>query len=135
MSPPRRDRPFLLHTDWSKQGIAAILSQRDDDGHERFRHYLFGADFTVVTDHHGLQWMMTTQNLAGRVGRWAMVLMEYSGHMSVLYRKGKVHQNVDALSRARFLSADGYRGCVLPAATPTSELRGSLGAFYDAWFG
>ncbi|GAB5504835.1 MAG: hypothetical protein Pyrs2KO_34900 [Pyruvatibacter sp.] len=39
MSPPRRDRPFLLHTDWSKQGIAAILSQRDDDGHERVISY------------------------------------------------------------------------------------------------
>jgi hypothetical protein len=31
---PDRNRPYLLHTDWSAKGMSAVLGQLDDDGNE-----------------------------------------------------------------------------------------------------
>ena len=62
-----------------------------------FQRYLLGPDFTLVTDHQPLKWLMTTDNLEGTHARWACVLQDFS--FTIVHRAGDKHQNADALSR------------------------------------
>ncbi|CAI7885100.1 unnamed protein product [Closterium sp. NIES-53] len=53
------------------EGLAEVWAV----GH--FRVYLQGREFTLVTDHQPLTWLMTTPGLTGRNAWWAMKLQEY----------------------------------------------------------
>ena len=125
---PDTTKPFVLYTDASTYAIGAILSQVYDDGDrvvsylsrslnsaeqnytttereclaivwsiKTFRPYLHGQDFTIITDHHSLVWLMTYKDASPRLLRWSITLQEYK--FKVVYRPGKNHANVDALSR------------------------------------
>ncbi len=39
-----------------------------------FRCYLFGTQFTLVTDHQPLKWLMGSDKLTGKLARWALIL-------------------------------------------------------------
>ncbi|CAI7733968.1 unnamed protein product [Closterium sp. NIES-54] len=125
---PAADQPFILYTDWSSQGMGAILCQ-EVEGVEKvvayasrscnpaeaqyssyigeglaavwavghFRVYLQGREFTLVTDHQPLTWLMTTPGLTSRNARWAVKLQEYD--FKIRHRPGKTLQHVDDLSR------------------------------------
>jgi hypothetical protein len=66
-------------------------------GVKQFHTYLYGIKFVVVTDHIALSWLNHTPPQNGRLARWAMYLQEYQ--FDVVYRKGTLHSNVDAISR------------------------------------
>ena len=63
----------------------------------KYREYLEGYHFTVVTDHSSLKWMYRQKNPVGRVARWAMELAQYD--FDIQHRKGSLHHVPDALSR------------------------------------
>lgn len=64
---------------------------------QKYRGYLEGYRFTVVTDHSSLMWLNNLKNPTGRLARWALFLLEYD--YRIIYRKGSSHLVPDALSR------------------------------------
>ena len=126
---PDPSKPFILSTDASDTGIGAILKHLDDCGRERviayasrtlnrpetnycttekeclavvfgvqyFRHFLYGSPFTVVTDHCALCYLLTLRSPSGRLARWSLTLQDFD--FTVVYKSGKKHTDVDALSR------------------------------------
>lgn len=67
---------------------------------ERFHIYLYGLNFTVVTDCHALVFTADKANINPRIARWIMKLQNYK--FKVLHRDGKKMTHVDALSRVIF---------------------------------
>ena len=63
-----------------------------------FHHYISGTNFTIVTDHRPLEYIMSKKEPTGRLARWALLLQSYD--MTITYRPGKNNQNADCLSRA-----------------------------------
>ncbi|KAG1083060.1 hypothetical protein G6F61_012672 [Rhizopus arrhizus] len=68
-------------------------------GIRKFAHYLTGTKFTVVTDHHALQFLQSTRSsdLRGHLARWALSLQQHD--FTIVYRPGSQNTGPDALSR------------------------------------
>lgn len=65
---------------------------------EKFRCYVEGQHFTVITDHASLRWLNNLKDPVGRLARWAIKLQQFD--MEVVHRKGSLNIVPDALSRA-----------------------------------
>lgn len=65
---------------------------------ERFRYYLLGKHFKVVTDCRALQLSHTSQTLIPRIARWWLKIMAYD--FTMVHRAGNKMAHVDCLSRA-----------------------------------
>lgn len=79
-----------------KEGLAVIFGIR------RFHKYLYGRNFTIVTDHKPLISLFSEtkpvpQMVSPRVQRWAVWLRAYE--YRIVYKPGKQNANADALSR------------------------------------
>lgn len=64
---------------------------------ENFRHYLYGREFLVITDHKPLIFLFGTKNINSRLHRWKLTLMEYQ--FKIMHRNGTQNVVADALSR------------------------------------
>jgi hypothetical protein len=68
----------------------------------KLQRYLDGTPFTVVTDHQPIIQVVESSSrtiTSPRVERWRMLLQPYVGQMTFVHKAGKLHGNVDALSR------------------------------------
>lgn len=65
---------------------------------ERFRQYIEGTSFTVITDHASLLWLQNLKDPAGRLARWALRLQAHD--YEIKHRKGRYMVVPDALSRS-----------------------------------
>lgn len=65
---------------------------------ERFRPWVDGVHFTVVTDHASLKWLQELKEPHGKLARWAVRLQAFD--MTFEHRPGKQMDAPDALSRA-----------------------------------
>lgn len=64
----------------------------------KFRMYIEGHPFKIVTDHASLRWLMKQTDLSGRLARWALKLQRYT--FQIEHRKGSQNIVPDALSRS-----------------------------------
>lgn len=64
---------------------------------DKFSDYLYGSDFTVVTDSNPLTYILTSVKLNATSYRWLSSLSTYS--FKLQYRAGKQNLDADALSR------------------------------------
>lgn len=65
---------------------------------ERFRPYIEGSKFTVITDNYSLKWLNSIKDPVGRIARWAVRLQQYD--FEIQHRRGKEHVVPDTLSRS-----------------------------------
>lgn len=65
---------------------------------EKFRPWIDGVHFTVVTDHASLKWLQNLKEPHGKLARWAVRLQAFD--MTFEHRPGKQMDAPDALSRA-----------------------------------
>ena len=64
---------------------------------EHFHPYLYGAKFTIQTDHATLQQLKSLKVPEGQLVRWLGRLEQYN--YRIVYRPGRVHCNGDSLSQ------------------------------------
>ncbi|CAL8466564.1 g6100 [Coccomyxa elongata] len=71
---------------------------------KKFRPYLYCNHFTLETDHQALKYLMTTNDLTGKLARWSLRLQEYD--FEICYRPSSRNANADGLSRLAFPEQD-----------------------------
>lgn len=64
---------------------------------KKFRVYLIGLEFKVITDCNALRTTLVKRDLIPKIARWWLMLQEYN--FTIEYRPGHNMQHVDALSR------------------------------------
>ena len=70
------------------------------EGLIKFQAYLEGSEILAITDHAALTWSRTFQNVNKRLMTWGTVFAAYPG-LHIIHRAGRVHSNVDPISRLR----------------------------------
>jgi hypothetical protein len=69
------------------------------EGLVKFQPFIEGEDILLVTDHSALQWARTYENANRRLAAWGAVFSAYAPKLEIVHRAGRVHSNVDPLSR------------------------------------
>ena len=71
---------------------------------KRWKHFLLGSKFTLVTDHAALKYIMTATDTSHKWQRWALKIRGYD--FEVKHRAGKENTNADGLSRLQYHTTD-----------------------------
>ncbi|CAH2018088.1 unnamed protein product, partial [Acanthoscelides obtectus] len=66
-------------------------------GVKYFKPYLWGREFTIVSDHKPLEYLFNMKEHNPRLLRWKLFLEQFN--YKIQYKPGKINSNVDALSR------------------------------------
>lgn len=96
---------------------------------KKFRPYLEGYKFRVVTDHSSLRWLHNLRNPTGPLARWALEMLEYD--YEVVHRKGVFNKVPDALSRMY----EGDPEIAIASVIQTEDLSESKDPWYLRRFG
>lgn len=64
---------------------------------DKFRGYVEGAKFFVITDNSAVTWLQNFKDPTGRLARWTLKLQQYD--FDICHRPGKLNKVADALSR------------------------------------
>lgn len=99
----------IPYTITEKEALAIVFAL------DRFRVYLEGKQFVVVTDHCALCYLRTKEKLPPRLMRWAILMSEFD--FSIKHKPGTHHRDVDCLSRS------------VPMELPLSEEEGMRTTF------
>lgn len=90
------------YAQYEKEGLSIIY------GLKKFHRYLYGREFTIVTDHKPLLGLFgpkpASTMASARVARWQMILTAYD--YAIEYKEGKKHCNADGLSRLPMAGTD-----------------------------
>lgn len=74
----------------------------------KFRPYIEGSKFRVITDHASLKRLLNFKNPTSRVARWSLGLQALNPE--IIHRKGSLHVVPDALSRVCLGCPDCHDG-------------------------
>ena len=88
----RKLKPAEVNYSTTEQELLAIVYAV-----EKFRPYIYGQTFDLVTDHKPLIHLNTSSSKSARLTRWKLGLAEYS--FDIRYKPGKDNINADVLSR------------------------------------
>ena len=69
------------------------------EGLVKFQPFIEGESVLLITDHSALQWARTYENSNRRLAAWGAVFSAYAPGLEIIHRAGRVHSNVDPLSR------------------------------------
>ncbi|GAB2278011.1 hypothetical protein Dimus_039264 [Dionaea muscipula] len=121
---PDSNGGYVVYCDASLRGLGCVLMQRDrvvayasrklKSYEQRYpthdlelaavvfalkiwRHYLYGEEFTIYTDHKSLKYLQKQRDLNMRQRRWMDLLKDYN--CKIMYQPGKANVVADALSR------------------------------------
>jgi len=141
------ENPLILHTDWSKNGIGAVLGQKDEVGNEymvacisrslsageknyvAFQGEMLAAVWAIKSLHvylHGVPFTLVTDH---QPLTWLMQKQDLTGmharwvlalqpyEFTIVHRPGIKHQNADCLSRLPAESTTDITGARLDADT------------------
>ena len=64
---------------------------------KKFREYLHGRKFRIITDHRPLVWLFNIKDPNSRLVHWRLTLEEFD--YEIIYKPGRKNANADALSR------------------------------------
>lgn len=78
------------YDNYDREALAVMFSVK------KYRHYVYGRHFKVVTDCEALVWFKTA-TASSRVQKWRFLLSEYD--YEIIHRPGKTNGPADALSR------------------------------------
>ncbi|CAH9076112.1 unnamed protein product [Cuscuta epithymum] len=144
---PEGTGEFVIYCDASKMGLGAVLMQNDrviafasrqlKDYEQNYpthdlelaavihalkiwRHYLYGVQCKIYTDHQSLKYIFTQKELNMRQRRWLELVKDYD--CEILYHPGKANRVADALSRKTHAS-------IALMKTIHPELRKEIDAF------
>ena len=120
---PKTGERYIIYNDASHQGLGCVLMQdgnviaygsRQLKPHEKnypthdlelaaivfalkiWRHYLYGEQFDLFSDHKSLKYLFSQKELNMRQRRWMELLKDYD--FSLHYHLGKANVVADALS-------------------------------------
>ena len=69
------------------------------EGLVKYQPFIEGETILLITDHSALQWARTYENANRRLAAWGAVFSAYAPKLEIIHRAGRVHSNVDPLSR------------------------------------
>lgn len=95
------------------EGLAIIHSL------DKFRHFLLGRPFEIMTDHCALCKLNKGTPQSPRLKRWTLLLSEFD--YRITYNNGSLHKDVDCLSRAPLEDADTYIDKIFALAAPIDK--------------
>ena len=93
--------PKSFHPTRPIKGISELECLAIVEALDYWHHYLYGKNFTVITDHQALQWLGKMKKPNSRLFKWSLKLGQY--YFSIQYKPGRINVEADALSRSPVL--------------------------------